>query len=35
MRLPDPYTNPEYPRLGFECVNLVDNDPMIRYALPN
>ncbi|MFP9052072.1 hypothetical protein ACLI10_16365, partial [Enterococcus faecalis] len=30
MRLPDPYTNPEYPGLGFESVNLVDNDPMIR-----
>lgn len=35
MRLPDPYTNPEYPGLGFESVNVVDNDPMIRDELPN
>ncbi|EJB4242421.1 hypothetical protein MT068_001512 [Salmonella enterica] len=35
MRLPDPYTNPEYSGLGFESVNLVDNDPMIRDELPN
>ncbi|EJT0117231.1 hypothetical protein NVX19_003482 [Salmonella enterica] len=35
MRLPDPYTNPELPGLGFESVNLVDNDPMIRDELPN
>uniref|UniRef100_A0AB39C0A6 Distal tail protein n=1 Tax=Salmonella phage PMBT36 TaxID=3229746 RepID=A0AB39C0A6_9CAUD len=35
MRLPDPYTNPELSGLGFESVNLVDNDPMIRDELPN
>lgn len=35
MRLPDPYTNPEYSGLGFESVTLVDNDPMIRDELPN
>ncbi|UCR80912.1 distal tail protein [Escherichia phage Lindwurm] len=35
MRLPDPYTNPELSGLGFESVNLIDNDPVIRDELPN
>ena len=35
MRLPDPFTHPQYQGLGFETCTLVDNDPMIRDELPN
>lgn len=35
MRLPDPFTYPQYPGLGFETCTLTDNDPMIRDELPN
>ena len=35
MRLPDPFTHPQYNGLGFERAVLVDNDPMIRDELPN
>lgn len=35
MRLPDPFTHPQYQGLGFESAILIDNDPMIRDELPN
>ncbi|QGH45225.1 hypothetical protein [Bacteriophage Eos] len=35
MRLPDPFTHPQYSGLGFETAVLIDNDPMIRDELPN
>lgn len=35
MRLPDPFTHPQYNGLGFERATLVDNDPIIRDELPN
>ena len=35
MRLPDPFTHPQYNGLGFDKATLIDNDPMIRDELPN
>ena len=35
MRLPDPFTHPQYQGLGFETSVLIDNDPMIRDELPD
>ncbi|ATS94095.1 hypothetical protein P13BB106kb_p111 [Pectobacterium phage DU_PP_V] len=35
MRLPDPFTHPMYPGLGFTTADLIDNDPVIREELPN